>query len=473
MPLVTTTLEQLAEWMNAPKEIEGLEFKAARSSYSGDKLLDYCVAIANEGGGKLILGVTDKPPRNVCGTRAVNDTAGMQKKVLDTLNFHVKIEEIQHPNGRVVVCHIPPRPPGTPLHHDGRYLMRSGEELRPMTPERLREIIEEGKSDWLSQTARDGCSASDVIKLLDTQLYYQRLNQAYPTTQGRVLERLESEKLIFEDREGYSITNLGAVLFAKLLDEFNGLRRKAPRVIIYEGSDKLKDSGADWPGAKGYVVGFEGLIEFINSRVPSNEVIGKAFRTEVKMFPEEAIRELVANALIHQDFNEMGTSVTIEIYNNRLEVSNPGRPIIPPDRFADEVQSRNETLAGLARRLGMCEEQGLGIDRVINSTEVYQLPAPDFRLGERHMTVVLFAHKKFEEMDRKERINACFWHCVLRYVTGQKMNNKSLRERFDLPESKLEVVSGVIDDTKHENKIKPDGPLNTSRRYAKYIPYWA
>ncbi len=242
---------------------------------------------------------------------------------------------------------------------------------------------------------------------------------------------------------------------------------------MYEGTDKLKDTGADFPGTKGYVAGFERLIDFINSHIPSNEIIGRAFRTEVKMFPEEAIRELVANALIHQDFNERGTSVTIEIYSDRIEVSNPGTPIIPPDRFADEVQSRNETLAGLVRRLGMCEEQGLGIDRVINSTEVYQLPAPDFRLGERHFTVVLFAHKTFQDMDRKERMSACFWHCVLRYVTNQKMNNKSLRERFDLPESKLEIVSGVIDDAKHENKIKPTDPSNTSRRYAYYIPYWA
>ena len=190
------------------------------------------------------------------------------------------------------------------------------------------------------------------------------------------------------------------------------------------------------------------------------------------MFPEEAIRELVANALIHQDFNESGTSVTIEIYGNRI-VSNPGKPIIPPDRFADEVQSRNETMAGLARRLGMCEEQGLGINRVIRSTEVYQLPAPDFRLGERHFTVVLFAHKKFQEMDRTERLNVCFWHCVLRYVTNQKMNDRNLRERFNLPQTKVEVVSAVIDDAKQENKIKLTDPANTSRRYANPIPYWA
>jgi ATP-dependent DNA helicase RecG len=262
-----TAIEELERLMQAPKEIEGLEFKAARTAFDGGRLMDYCVGIANDGGGKLILGVTNALPREVVGTTAVNDTQEMQKKVLDKLHFEVKIEEVPHPKGRVVICHIPPRPPGTAVHHDGRYWMRSGEELRAMSPDRLREIFNEGKPDWLIRPARDGCSASDVINLLDTRMYFKRLGQLYPTTQGRILERLEDDKLIFEDQKGYSITNLGAVLFAHLLDEFEGLRRKAPRVIVYEGSDKLQDTGADVPGAKGYVVGFEGLIDFINSHV--------------------------------------------------------------------------------------------------------------------------------------------------------------------------------------------------------------
>lgn len=351
--------------------------------------------------------------------------------------------------------------------------MRSGEDLRPMTPERLREIFDEGKPDWLLRTAREGCSASDVIRLLDAQIYYDLLKQIYPTNRTAVLDRFEQEKLISEDSRGYSITNLGAVLFAKRLDEFDGLERKAPRVIVYDGPHKLEKHRVFQPGSKGYAVGFLRLIDFINSHVPSNEVVGKALREEVKMFPEIAIRELVANALIHQDFNETGTSVTIEIYSDRLEVSNPGTPLISTDRFADEYQSRNETLAGLMRRLGMCEEQGLGIDRVMNSAEVFQLPAPDFRVGERHTMAVVYALKKFEDMDRNKRIRACFWHCVLRYVMGQKMTNKSLRDRFNLPESKLETVSGIIADTIHAIKIKPDDPMNPSRRHAKYIPYWA
>jgi ATP-dependent DNA helicase RecG len=468
----TTTIEELERLIQAPTENENLEFKAAERNFDSGRLLKYCVALSNEGGGKLILGVTNNHPRRVVGTQSASSPAGKQKKIFDTLGFLVRVEAVKHPNGRVVIFHIPARPIAHPQQYDGAYWMRSGEDLVPMTPERLRDIFAEGDPDWLMRSARDSCSAADVIALLDTHLYYQRLKQPYPTTQGRVLEKLENEKLIFEDNQGYSITNLGAVLFGRKLDQFEGLLRKAPRVIVYEGSDKLDASGADWPGTKGYVVGFEGLIDFINAYLPTSEVI-KAFRDEVKMFPEVAIRELVANALIHQDFSETGTSVTIEIYKDRLEISNPGKPIIPPDRFADEYQSRNEALAGLLRRIGICEEQGLGIDRVIASCEAYGLPAPDFRLGERHTVAVLFGPKNFRDMDRQERIRACFWHCVLCYVSGRKMTNSSLRERFALSEKRAETVSRVISDTMHDHRIKPDDPSRKSRKLASYVPYWA
>ncbi len=158
--MTPTTIEDLEQWMKAPKEVEGLEFKAARSSYDSRKLMDYCIAIANEGGGKLVLGVTDKLTRRVVGTPAVNDPAGMQKQILDTLHFDVRVEEVKHPDGRVIVCHIPSRPPATPLEHDGRYLMRSGEDLRSMPPERLREIFDEGKPDWLLRIAHGSCFCS-------------------------------------------------------------------------------------------------------------------------------------------------------------------------------------------------------------------------------------------------------------------------------------------------------------------------
>lgn len=229
----------------------------------------------------------------------------------------------------------------------------------------------------------------------------------------------------------------------------------------------------DKPGIKGYAVGFQGLVEYIDGLVPSNEVIEQALRREVKMFPEIAVRELVANALIHQDFTESGTSVMIELYEDRMEISNPGKPFISPDRFIDEYQSRNERLADLMRRLGICEEKGSGVDKVIQAAEAYQLPGPDFRVGERRTTAILFAHQTIDEMDRNDRIRACYQHCCLRYVMNAKMTNQSLRERFKLPEDKAATVSQIIAATVDAGKIKLADPAQTSTRYRSYVPFWA
>lgn len=287
-----------------------------------------------------------------------------------------------------------------------------------------------------------------------------------------VLERFESEKLIRGNAGGWAIMNLGGILFAKKLEQFERLARKAPRMIVYEGTNKIQTK-LDKPGTKGYAVGFQGLVEFINGLVPSNEVIEQALRREVKMFPEIAVRELVANALIHQSFSESGTSVMIEIYDDRMEISNPGKPFISPERFIDEYQSRNERLADLMRRLGICEEKGSGVDKVVEAAEVFQLPAPDFRVGERRTSALLFAHKEIEEMDRNDRIRACYQHCCLRYVMNEKMTNQSLRERFKLPEAKVATVSQIIAATLEGGKIKLGDPSQTSTRYRSYVPFWA
>ena len=226
-------------------------------------------------------------------------------------------------------------------------------------------------------------------------------------------------------------------------------------------------------GKKGYAVGFSGLVDYINGQLPANEVIGKALREAVPMYPEIAIRELVANALIHQDLQQAGNNISIDIYDNRLEISNPGLPCIETDRFIDEYQSRNERLADLMRRLRICEEKGSGIDKVISAIEAFQLPPPDIRTGQVRTTVVLFAHKDLGEMDRGDKLRACYQHCVLSYILGEKMTNQSLRERFGLSSRQSDVASRLVSAAVDEGLIKLEDPTSTSRRYAKYIPYWA
>lgn len=273
--------------------------------------------------------------------------------------------------------------------------------------------------------------------------------------------------------EGWAITNLAAIVFAKKMDAFSlALARKAPRIVIYNGVNKLQ-TREDKTGNKGYVVGFESLVDFVHSAAPQNRSIEQVVREEVKMFPKQALRELIANALVHQDFLASGASVMIEMYDDRVEISNAGLPPISVDRFIDEFRSRNERLADLMRRLGICEEKGSGIDKVVNAAEVYQLPAPDFRVGECRTTAILFAHQSFSAMSKSDRIRACYQHCCLMYVSNQRMSNQSLRERFGSSEAKQATVSLVISATKEAGLIKADESETNSTRYARYLPYWA
>lgn len=468
---MSTTIPQIDALLTVRSEDEHLEFKEAVNNFHFEELVNYCVALANEGGGRILLGITDKVPRRVVGTKAFEVPERTVGGIYERLHLKVTFDEVAHPEGRVLVFHVPSRPMGQPVQYNGRFFMRAGEELVPMTGDQLKKIMAEGEPDWALNPAMTGCDGEKVVQVLDTQSYFDLLHLPYPARREAVLERFASERLIESAQGLWTITNLGAILFAKKLDSFDRLARKAPRVIVYEGSNKLKTK-LDKPGAKGYAVGFQGLVEFINGLVPSNEVIEQALRREVKMFPEIAVRELVANALIHQDFTESGTSVMVEIYDDRMEISNPGRPFISPDRFIDEYQSRNERLADLMRRLGICEEKGSGVDKVIQAAEAFQLPAPDFRVGEKRTSVVLFGHQEIEQMDRNDRIRACYQHCCLRYVMNQKMTNQSLRERFKLPESKVATVSQIIGTTVEAGKIKVADPTQSSTRYRNYVPFW-
>jgi len=471
-----TTLETLRRWLNAPAENEHLEFKEARTRFDEEKVLQYCAALANEGGGHLILGVTNQYPRQVIGTQAFvpeQKINQLKKRIVETLSMRVEVTEVAHPDGRVLVFDIPPRPSGHPIALGGAYFMRAGESLVPMTSDKLKRIFAEDHSDWFLQPAKAEVAPDEVIALLDTQTYFDLLRLPYPSNREAVLERLKSESLIKQTSGGLAISNLAALLLAKRLDAFPpSLARKAPRIVIYEGFSKLI-TREDRPINRGYAVGFADMIEFIHAAAPQNHVVEQAVREEVKMFPKQALRELIANALVHQDFLASGTSVMIEMYDDRIEISNPGVPAINVERFIDEYQSRNERLADLMRRLGICEEKGSGVDKVVSAAEAYQLPAPDFRVSDVRTTAILFAHQNFSKMSKSDRIRACYQHCCLLYVSNQRMSNLSLRERFGLPESASASISLVISATKEVDLIKADDAESSSTRYARYLPYWA
>lgn len=321
--------------------------------------------------------------------------------------------------------------------------------------------------------ASERAGADEVLRLLDYPAYFDLLERPLPADRDGILAELAEDRLIHRSEAGgWDITNLGAVLFAKRLDAFHALRRKAVRVIQYRGTGRTETLREQVDG-KGYACGFEGLIGYINGLLPANEVIGEALRKSVPMFPELAVRELVANALIHQDFFVTGAGPMVEIFEDRIEVTNPGEPLVDIQRFVDTPpRSRNETLASLMRRFRICEERGSGIDKVVFQIELYQLPAPLFEVPEGFTRTVLFAHKPLTAMDKADRVRASYLHACLKWVTRDYLTNASLRERFGVEERNKAAVSRYIREAVEAGMIRPFDE-DAARKLMKYVPFWA
>lgn len=330
------------------------------------------------------------------------------------------------------------------------------------------------KKPFESLIAMENVSGDFVLRELDYASYFEMLSQDLPSDKPKILEALLNDHLINKAETGnYNITNLGAILYAKRLSDFPSLERKAVRVIKYDGTDRIASASKEQIGAKGYANGFEGLIAYITNLIPNNEVIGKALRKVVPMYPDIAVRELVANALIHQNFFMQGTCPMIEIFTDRMEITNPGAPLIDRARFVDHPPvSRNEQLASFMRRIGVCEERGSGYDKVVFQTEFYQLPAPEIDIYNDHTKVTLFSHKTFAQMSKEDRIRACYLHACLKRVNREYMTNSSLRERFDVDKKNSSMISRLLNETSAQGLIYISGDSSADKT-RKYLPFWA
>ena len=330
------------------------------------------------------------------------------------------------------------------------------------------------KKPFETMIAMENVSGDFVLRELDYSSYFELLSQDLPSDKAKILEVLLDDKIICKAETGnYNITNLGAILFAKRLSDFPSLARKAVRVIKYEGSGRTGAASKEQVGEKGYACGFEGLITYITNLLPNNEIMGKALRKVVPMYPDIAVRELVANCLIHQNFFMQGTSPLIEIFSDRMEITNPGSPLIDKARFVDHPPiSRNEQLASFMRRIGVCEKRGSGYDKVVFETEYYQLPAPEIEIYNDHTKVILFAHKEYAQMSKEDRYRACYLHACLKRVNRDYMTNASLRERFNIDRKNISMVSRLLSETCAMGLIYVS-PDSTSDKNRKYLPFWA
>jgi predicted HTH transcriptional regulator len=478
--------EQLFSLINElrdnPSENEWIEFK--HNFHSCEEIGEEISALSNAASihgqpfGYLVFGIKDKT-HDVVGTdlKAKSYKKGneeLENWLATRLNPRIdfSIHEFDYEENKHISLFIIPAAQNRPvtfLHHA---YIRVGSYTRKLIDfeEKERKIWKAGAYSLESEIAKHNLSMSEVTGLLSTETYFELMKIPYPTNQAGVIEKLLSERLIIKEKSSYGITKLGALLFAKNLNDFYNVYRKAVRVIVYKGKGKV-ETEREQIFTKGYCVGFESMMDWINGQLPASEIIGRTFREDKRIYPEISIRELVTNSIIPQDFEENGFPM-IEIFADRVDISNPGLPLIVPERFIDEYVSRNEKLADLMRRANFCEEKGSGIDKVIANNELFRLPAIRILAGEIRTTVTIFAYKKLSEMSRKEKIDACYQHCCLRYTQNEKMTNQTLRERFEVEEKNYPIISTIIRNTIDAGFIKDEDPENKSKKYSRYIPFW-
>jgi len=381
---------------------------------------------------------------------------------------------VAHPDGRVVILEIPAAT-SAPVEFDGTAYVRIGSATPKLSdyPDRFQKLIDNIRPyTWEKGIAKSFLLEDDVLDLLDYPSYFTLTKQRLPDNRSGIFEHLQADRIIVKDVGGrWNITNMGGLLFAKDLNSFeSSLSRKAVRFIAYDGDNKAATVTHRQDGVNGYATGFEGLVGYINSLLPRNEHIGAALRESQPLFPELAIRELIANALIHQDLTISGAGPQVELFKDRIEITNPGQPLVQVDRMIDlPPRSRNEMLASLMRRMGICEEQGSGLDKVIIHVELFQLPPPKFLADENSMQVILYGPRSFANMRLAERVRACYQHAVITYLSGGRMKNASLCQRFGIERKNAAQASQVIKTGLNEGVIQVADPEHPR---AGYVPWW-
>lgn len=430
------------------REDEHLEFKeAGGGDYSLGKVAQYAAALANEGGGKLILGVTDMQPRKIVGTGAFSGGLGkIKEKLLQEIHLRVEAFEMHMPEGRIVVFDVPPRPLGMPVCLKNVYWMRSGESLAAMTPEQIRRILNESALDFSAEICR-GASLSD-LDLAAVDEFRKRWSKK---SAEESLLSLDYEQLL-RDAElivGNGITYSALILFGthEALGKYLGQSE-----VIFEyrsnDSDIAYEQRQEW--RRGFFSFYDELWNAINAHNKSEHYQDGLFILDIKAFNESAIRESILNAVSHRDYRD-ARSIFIRQFPERIEIESPGglMPGITLKNILWEQSPRNRRLAEAFQRCGLVERSGQGMNRIFDSSIRECKPNPNFSdTDESHFCIILrgnIEHPEFlkvlEEVGKEKATGISVDDLI---VIQQVFLGKKPDSRFDSNVEKL-ITWGLLE----------------------------
>jgi ATP-dependent DNA helicase RecG len=480
---IKTALNCLEESLSpVPHETNEIDWKV-RLSDKKDRLVEHLIAFSNQAsGGFFVFGINngDGSIEAISQESAATITNTLANLGRDAIEPKLAIDHaiIDHKGVPILVVHVPEQRQ-KPAHRPGKGIeetyVRSGGTTRIASRQEVGSLMMNSSSPtWEELRASDILSLDEVTERLDLAFICKLLQKPQPNGVDDLVNWLKDQKIAFADGRGYYISNFGAIAAAKELDQFETIGRKRIRLIRYAGANKVNTID-ELEGHRGYAVGFEKLIQHLKRILPHSEVIEQSLRTEASLYPEIALRELIANTLVHQDFSMTGAGPMVEIFDDRIEFTNPGTLL--PGKRTDRLigtapESRNEVLASKFRQYRICEERGTGFEKVVTAAELFGLPPIAFTPGENSFRVTLYAPRKFAEMSQQERIEACYQHAVLHHLSSKTLTNTTLRERFKLHEKQRNQVTNLIGDAVSVGRIKRKDE-GSGNKFAEYVPYWA
>lgn len=369
-----TTEQQISEYLNAP-EGGRLEFKTAANSFEFENLVKYCVALFNEGGGKIILGVTDKRPRQAVGTKAFQEPGRTEAGLFERLHRRFPIEEVTYLDRRLLIVHVPSRPAGMALSSQGTFWMRAGDALVGMSDEQLRTIHLESGPDFTAETCK-GSSLADLDDALINDFRSRWIQKSGSQRLGKLSigELLADAELVIDGQ----VTNAAVILLGR---RSTLSRHIAQAEVIFE----YRSSEASGPAQErvelrdGLLSTLDPLWALINKRNDRQSYQDGLFRFDIPTFDEGTVREGVLNAVCHRDYR-LGGSIFIRAFPRRLEIVSPGGfpPGVSPENVLDQQYPRNRRLAETLARCGLVERSGQGMNIMFEHCVRQAKPLPDF-----------------------------------------------------------------------------------------------
>ncbi len=356
-------------------EDEHLEFKEAKNQLNFDDLLINCAALANEGGGKLILGITDKRPRQVVGTNAVKDKQKCTLGLNEALHLKFEIYELYYTGKRIIIIEVPSHLPGTPVNLKGTYYMRQGESVVPMSLDQVKHIINEQVLDF-SALPCTGASLADLdVKAIDS---FRRMwarksgnNQILSSTDEQILNNAE---LLIGD-----VPTVSAVILMGGKNSVGRLIANSELIFEYRSGESSGQAQQRIDYRAGYFLFYDELWDRINLRNDIQHFHEGLFVRDIRTFNEIAVREAIQNAISHRDYNLPG-SIFIRQFPRRIEVISPGSfpEGITPENVLYKHVPRNRRIAETLARCGMVERSGQGMNLMFESCIKESKPLPNF-----------------------------------------------------------------------------------------------